>query len=255
MTSTPLVAAVVLPMFNEADNVLALFERLAAVQAQGPYQLRAVAVDDGSRDTTWQRIEQARRPFVRAVRHPVNRGMATAIRTGISTALAERNPVVDAIACMDSDLTHAPEDLPALLAPIASGRADFVLGSRYVRGGGMVGVPWERRAISVGGNAVGRLLLGVPAADLTSGFRAARSDVYRAVELTEPGFGIQLEGTVKAHRAGFRVTEVPITLGVRRHGYSKMAYTRAFWLSYGRLFVGLVLSRGRHPSTVRRPVV
>jgi dolichol-phosphate mannosyltransferase len=255
MTSMPFVAAVVLPMFNEADNVLPLFERLAAVRARGSYELRAIAVDDGSRDVTWERIHQAAQPFVRAVRHPINQGMAAAIRTGIGTALAERNPVVDAIACMDSDLTHAPEDLPTLLAPIACGRADFVLGSRYVRGGAMVGVPWQRRAISIGGNAVGRLLLGVPAADLTSGFRAARSDVYRAVELTEPGFGIQLEGTVRAHRAGFRVTEVPITLGVRKHGYSKMAYTRAFWLSYGRLFVGLMLSRGRHPSTVRRPVV
>jgi dolichol-phosphate mannosyltransferase len=255
MSGRPFVAAVVLPMFNEADNVAPLFERLAAVRAHSPYALRAIAVDDGSQDATWSRIEQARAPFVRAVRHPTNRGLAAAIRTGIATALAQREPVVDAIACMDSDLTHAPEDLPALLEPIASGRADFVLGSRYVHGGGMRGVPWERRAISVLGNGVGRLLLGVPAADLTSGLRAARSEVYRAVELSEPGFGIQLEGTVKAHRAGFRIAEVPITLGVRRHGYSKMAYTRAFWLSYGRLFVALVLGRGRQPSAARRPVV
>ena len=77
--------------------------------------------------------------------------------------------------------------------------------------------------------------------DLTSGFRAARSDVYRAIQLDEAGFGIQLEGTVKAHRAGFRVAEVPITLGVRRKGYSKMAYTRAFWIGYTRLFVRLAL--------------
>jgi hypothetical protein len=78
-------------------------------------------------------------------------------------------------------------------------------------------------------------------ADLTSGYRAARADVYRAIRLEEPGFGIQLEGTVKAHRAGFRIAEVPITLGVRKNGYSKMAYTRAFWLGYARLIVRLAL--------------
>jgi dolichol-phosphate mannosyltransferase len=150
---------------------------------------------------------------------------------------------------MDADLTHAPEDLPRLIEPIADDRADFVLGSRYVPGGGMRGVPWARRAISIVGNAAVRRGLGVPIADLTSGFRAARADVFRAIDLKEHGFGIQLEGTVKAHRAGFRVAEVPITLGVRKNGYSKMAYTRSFWLGYARLVVVLWLSR--RDTTVR----
>jgi hypothetical protein len=86
-----------------------------------------------------------------------------------------------------------------------------------------------------------RRALGVPIRDLTSGFRAARADVFRAIALEEHGFGIQLEGTVKAYRAGFRVAEVPITLGVRKNGYSKMAYTRSFWLGYARLVVRLYL--------------
>jgi dolichol-phosphate mannosyltransferase len=257
MTLARLRAAVVLPMYDEADNIAPLLERLAGVRERAALELRVVAVDDGSRDATWERLAQARRRhgFVVAVRHPANRGFADAIRTGIATALAEREPPVDVVACMDSDLTHDPEDLPRLLEPIARDRADFVLGSRYVAGGGMRGVPWERRAISVLGNAVGRGLLGVPAADLTSGYRAARGQVYRAITLEEPGFGIQLEGTVKAHRAGFRVAEVPITLGVRRHGSSKMVYTRAFWLSYTRLFVALMLHRERPTSAVRRPVL
>jgi dolichol-phosphate mannosyltransferase len=143
---------------------------------------------------------------------------------------------------MDADLTHNPEDLPRLLAPIQHNRADFVLGSRYVRGGRMIGVPLTRRVISVVGNAVVRRALRVPIGDLTSGFRAARADVFRTITLTENGFGIQLEETVKAHRAGFRLAEVPIALGVRKSGYSKMAYTRAFWLGYGRLIVRLWLA-------------
>jgi dolichol-phosphate mannosyltransferase len=169
--------------------------------------------------------------------------MAAALRTGIVEALAQREPCVDVLAFMDADLTHAPEDLPRLLAPIAVDRADFVLGSRYVPGGGMRGVPWPRRAVSVVGNAAVRGLLGVPVGDLTSGFRAGRAQVFRAVALAEHGFGIQLEGTVKAYRAGFRVAEVPITLGVRKNGYSKMAYTRSFWLGYARLVAKLWLNR------------
>src|SRR5918911_1011758 len=239
--------AVVLPMYNEADNVAALLERLEAVRDQSAFDLDLVAwaIDDGSRDATYLRLTKLapRFPFLRVSRHPRNRGMAAALRTGIAQALAERGPASDALAFMDADLTHAPEDLPRLLAPLAEDRADFVLGSRYVPGGRMRGVPWARRAISIVGNAVVRRALGVPIHDLTSGFRAARIEVFRAISLTENGFGIQLEGTVKAHRAGFQVMEVPITLGVRRKGYSKMAYTRAFWLGYARLFLRLVLGR------------
>jgi dolichol-phosphate mannosyltransferase len=237
--------AVVLPMYNEADNVEALLERLEAVRTRSGLDLVALAVDDGSRDATYLRLDKLAPdfPFLTVVRHPRNRGMAAALRSGIARALAERAPAFDALAFMDADLTHAPEDLPRLVAPIAEQRADFVLGSRYVPGGRMRGVPWARRAISIVGNAVVRRALGVPIGDLTSGFRAARADVFRAISLEERGFGIQLEGTVKAYRAGFRVAEVPITLGIRKSGYSKMAYTRSFWLGYAQLVVRLWLTR------------
>jgi dolichol-phosphate mannosyltransferase len=233
--------AVVLPMFNEAGNIAALLQRLEAVRTQSGLDLTALAVDDGSRDNTYVRLSQLKSsyPFVRIARHPKNRGMAAALRTGIAAALADRAPGFDALAFMDADLTHAPEDLPRLLLPLAENRADFVLGSRYVPGGRMRGVPWPRRAISIVGNAAVRRILDIPVKDLTSGFRAARSDVFHAIKLEEDGFGIQLEGTVKAYRAGLRVFEVPITLGVRKDGYSKMAYTRAFWLAYARLILRL----------------
>jgi dolichol-phosphate mannosyltransferase len=237
--------AVVLPMYDEADNVAPLLARLADVRAASGLDLLAIAVDDGSRDATRARLVEASQDyaFLRWVAHTSNRGLASTLRTGTAAALEERQPPVDAIACMDADLTHAPEDLPRLAEPLLAGEADFVLGSRYVPGGGMRDVPWARRAISVVGNRLGRQLLGIAVCDMTSGYRIARAAVYRAIRLEEDGFGIQLEGTVKAHRAGFRVAEVPITLGVRRRGYSKMAYTRAFWMGYARLFLRLVLSR------------
>jgi dolichol-phosphate mannosyltransferase len=237
--------AVVLPMYNEAGNVAALLERLQAVRDRSGLDLVALAVDDGSRDATYVRLTRLAPsyPFLRIVRHPRNRGMAAALRTGIAEALSERGPGFDALAFMDADLTHAPEDVPRLIAPISEDRADFVLGSRYVPGGQMRGVPWARRVVSIVGNAAVRRVLGVPIGDLTSGFRAARCEVFRAISLEEHGFGIQLEGTVKAHRAGFRVEEVPITLGVRKNGYSKMAYTRSFWLGYAHLIARLWLTR------------
>lgn len=237
--------AVVLPMYNEAGNVVGLLERIASVRDRSGLDLTALAVDDGSRDATFDRLVESapRFGFLRFVRHGRNRGMAAALRTGIATALSERGPGYDAIALMDADLTHDPEDLPRLVAPIVEDRADFVLGSRYVPGGRMRGVPWARRAISIVGNHAVRRVLGVPVGDLTSGYRAARAEVFRAISLEEHGFGIQLEATVKAHRAGFRVAEVPITLGVRKSGYSKMAYTRSFWLGYARLIVRLWLTR------------
>jgi dolichol-phosphate mannosyltransferase len=232
-------------MYNEAGNVAALMERLAEVRQRSGLDLVALAVNDGSRDATRVGLERAREryPFVRVVSHERNRGMAAALRTGIASALLERRPAFDALAFMDADLTHAPEDLPRLIAPMAADQADFVLGSRYVPGGRMRGVPLARRAISIVGNAAGRRMLGVHVADLTSGFRAARTAVFRAISLEERGFGIQLEGTVKAYRAGFRVVEIPITLGVRKSGYSKMAYTRSFWLGYARLLLKLSFSR------------
>jgi dolichol-phosphate mannosyltransferase len=237
--------AVILPMYNEAGNVHALLERLATVRSRSGIDLVALAVDDGSRDDTYGRLVSLSSvyPFVRIERHTRNQGMAAALRTGIASALNDRSAAFEALAFMDADLTHAPEDLPRLIAPIDEGRADFVLGSRYVPGGRMRGVPFARRLISVVGNAAVRQLLHVPVRDLTSGFRAARADVFRTIRLQERGFGVQLEGTAKAYRAGFRVAEVPITLGVRKSGYSKMAYTRSFWLGYARLVVRLSLRR------------
>jgi dolichol-phosphate mannosyltransferase len=241
-------------MYNEAGNVDALIDRLSAVRQHSGLNLAAIAVDDGSRDATRARLHtlRPRYPFLRIVQHSRNRGMAAALRSGITEALAERGPGFGVVAFMDADLTHAPEDLPRLVAPILGDRADFVLGSRYVPGGRMRGVPWPRRVISVVGNGAVRRVLDLPVRDMTSGFRAGRAEVFRAFTLEERGFGIQLEGTVRAYRAGFRVAEVPITLGVRKNGYSKMAYTRSFWLGYAQLIARLWLNR-RVLATPPRP--
>src|SRR5438034_9177261 len=124
--------ALILPMYNEAGNVGSLLERLSAVRQNARLDLTAIGIDDGSRDATFDRLQalSSEHQFLRVLRHAHNRGMAAALRTGIWDALAEHGPGFDVLAFMDADLTHAPEDLPRLVAPIAADRADFVLGSR-----------------------------------------------------------------------------------------------------------------------------
>src|SRR3981081_2803592 len=121
-------------MYNEAGNIAPLLERLQATRDQSGLDLVALAVDDGSRAATYARLRvwAPDYPFLHIVRHARNRGLAAALRTGIDTAIGERGPAFDALAFMDADLTHAPEDLPRLVAPIVEARTDLGHGARHV---------------------------------------------------------------------------------------------------------------------------
>jgi len=124
---------------------------------------------------------------------------------------------------MDSDFSHDPADLGRLLA--AAAEADVVIGSRYVAGGGVENWTPVRKAISRGGSAYARLVLGVPVKDLTGGFKCFRREVLEAIDLesvTSRGYAFQVEMTYRALRGGFRVVEVPIRFRERRAGTSKM---------------------------------
>src|SRR3954467_10728323 len=124
---------------------------------------------------------------------------------------------------MDADCSHAPEQLPDLLA--ALGDADLVLGSRWVAGGSVVDWPARRRLLSRGGNAYARLLLGVPVRDATGGYRAYRRRVLEEIALDDvasQGYCFQVDLVWRAWRAGFRIAEVPIRFVERVAGVSKM---------------------------------
>jgi dolichol-phosphate mannosyltransferase len=227
--------AVVLPAFNEEGNLTPLIDELVNVAHRNALDVRVIVVNDGSTDRTAAELaELARRiECLQVVTHPANRGFAGALKTGIRSA---RDCGCDAVVFMDSDLSHRPDDLRLLVAALASG-ADVALGSRFVPGGGMEGVPGWRVVISRLGNAFGQRLLRVPIRDLTTGYRAMRQTVLDAIVLGEDGFTIQLESVVKAHAAGFKVVEVPIILGTRRHGTSHMNYTPRLFGNYWRLLM------------------
>jgi dolichol-phosphate mannosyltransferase len=226
---------VVLPAYNEAGNVGPLVTELLRVGAGAAVNLHVLVVDDGSVDRTRIELDQLQSRFdrLRVVTHPVNTGLASALKTGIRTACEDG---CDAAVFMDCDLSHRPSDLPKLTDALVAG-ADVVLGSRFIVGGGMRGVPLWRVVISRMGNAVGRKALGLTLTDLTTGYRAFRRHVLEGLQLDEDSFAIQLEAIVKACAAGHRIVEVPIVLETRHHGVSHMRYSAGLFLRYYRLLM------------------
>jgi dolichol-phosphate mannosyltransferase len=212
-------AWLVLPTYNEAANVEAF---VAAALAKLPASARVLIVDDGSPDGTGEIADRLAAADERiAVEHrPRKEGLGPAYIAGFRRALAEG---AELVLEMDADFSHDPAYLPRLLD--AAAKADLVLGSRYVEGGGIVEWTALRRAVSRAGSAYARLLLGVRVRDLTGGFKCFRRHVLEATDLDSiqsRGYAFQVEMTYRAIRAGFRVVEVPIVFRDRRAGSSKM---------------------------------
>jgi dolichol-phosphate mannosyltransferase len=222
-------ACLVLPTYNEAGNVEGFVE---AVLAMLPATATVLIVDDNSPDGTGAIADRiaARRERVAVLHRPRKEGLGPAYIEGFRRALADGAGLVLE---MDADFSHDPAYLPRLLE--AAGRADLAIGSRYVPGGGVSDWGPLRRAISRGGSAYARLVLGLDVRDLTGGFKCFRREVLEAIELDSirsRGYAFQVETTYRAIRRGFRVVEVPILFRDRRVGSSKMGrsiVTEAVW--------------------------
>jgi dolichol-phosphate mannosyltransferase len=212
---------VVLPTYEEAENlpgiVAAILDILPAATL--------LVVDDSSPDGTGELAERlaADQPRIR-VRHRAGKeGLGRAYLDGFRVAL---DGGATSLIQMDADWSHDPAVLPALLEPIASGRADLVIGSRYVRGGKVLDWGLGRRLISRLGSLFARVVLSLRAGDLTGGFKAWRASTLAAIPFDgvhAGGYVFQIEMTYRASRAGARVEEVPITFQDRRVGRSKMS--------------------------------
>ncbi len=212
-------AWLVLPTYNEAENIEAFTE---AVLAKLPPSARVLIVDDNSPDGTGEIADRlaGRHEQVGVLHRRRKEGLGPAYIAGFRRALAAGAGLVLE---MDSDFSHDPAYLPRLLE--AAQRADVVLGSRYAPGGGVSDWGALRRAISRGGSAYARLLLGVDVRDLTGGFKCFHREVLEAIDLGSVrarGYAFQVEVTYRAIRSGFKVVEVPIVFRDRRAGSSKM---------------------------------
>jgi dolichol-phosphate mannosyltransferase len=210
---------VIVPTYNEIENLERILERL---QDSVP-TAHALVVDDGSPDGTGELAEKlaARDPRVHVLRRTAKNGLGAAYIAGFRWALAQD---YDVVVEMDADGSHAPEQLPLLLAALAD--ADLVLGSRYVPGGAVTDWPAHRLLLSRAGNRYTRWALRLPLTDATGGFRAARAELIDRLpfdDVASQGYCFQVDWAWRAVRAGARVTEVPITFAERELGRSKMS--------------------------------
>ncbi|MER3408970.1 MAG: dolichyl-phosphate beta-D-mannosyltransferase [Thermoleophilia bacterium] len=213
-------ATICLPTYDERDNLEPMLRALGRVLPPGG---RVLVIDDGSPDGTGAVADRLARelPFVDVLHRPRKEGLGPAYIAGFRRALAGG---AELVLEMDCDFSHDPLDVPRLIA--AAAEADLVLGSRYVAGGRVENWSLARRAISAGGSLYARAILGVPVRDLTGGFKCFRREVLEAIDLdsiSSRGYAFQIELTYRAIRAGFRVTEIPITFTERVAGRSKMS--------------------------------
>jgi dolichol-phosphate mannosyltransferase len=225
----------ILPTYNEAENLEAIVAAAGAVLAQAsPEGHRVLVVDDGSPDGTGAIADRlaAEHAWVSVLHRAEKTGIGPAYLAGFRRALDEGAGFVME---MDSDFSHDPADLARLLAAVRGG-ADLALGSRYVPGGGVSDWGLLRRFISEGGSTYARWVLGLKVRDLTGGFKCFRREVLDSIHfdsVRSRGYAFQVELTYRAVRAGFRVVEVPIVFRDRQKGTSKMSWriaAEAMWL-------------------------
>lgn len=224
--------SVIVPTFNERDNVTVLYRRLEATLANVAWEV--VFVDDNSPDGTWDvvRALAQRDNRVRCVRRIGRRGLSGACIEGI---LASSAPYV---AVIDADLQHDETQLPKMLLLLASDQADLVVGSRYIEGYKSEGFNKQRAGASALATELARKALRVEIADPMSGFFMVRRDRFEelAPKLSVHGFKILLDLVASAN-GSLRAVEIPYTFGERQHGESKLNSMVALD------FLGLVLAK------------
>jgi glycosyltransferase involved in cell wall biosynthesis len=210
---------VVVPTYDERDNLAELVERLHAALPRA----EVLVVDDNSPDGTGELADKlaADDDLMHVLHRAGKQGLGVAYLAGYSWGLG-RNYAV--FVQMDADLSHLPEQVPDLLRALDG--ADLALGTRWMPGGEVVNWPPHRLWLSRGGNAYTRGVLGLPLRDATGGFRAFRRSTLEGLSLHEvasAGYCFQVDLATRAVRAGCVVAEVPITFVERVNGYSKMS--------------------------------
>lgn len=240
---------VIVPTYNEADNLNDLISQLLAL----PVAIGVIVVDDNSPDGTGQLADQwvAKEPGrVHVVHRPGKLGLGTAYIAGFKKALdigARR------IMTMDADFSHNPRYIPSMIE--LSKQKHVVIGSRYVAGGGQRNCTWKRVLLSKGANFVARSLLGLKAKDATAGFRLYRREVLESVPLDRifsSGYSFLVEMLFLCQRRGWQIGEVPIIFEDRRLGQTKISRNEVLKAQYTLLRLAFRRLRRREP---RRPEV
>lgn len=222
---------VIIPTYNEIENIAKITG--AVLDIEGRYDI--LVIDDGSPDGTGEEVKRLQSAYPERL-HLIERsgklGLGTAYVTGFKWALEH---AYDYIFEMDADFSHNPEDLPRLLRPVAEGRADMSVGSRYCDGINVVNWPISRILISYCASIYVRTVLGFRIYDSTAGFVCYSRKVLETIDLDAvkmKGYGFQIELKYTARKLGFRIEEVPVVFVNRKEGTSKMSgsiFGEAFW--------------------------
>jgi len=212
---------VVMPTYNEADNIETA---VAAVRGSLP-AARVLIVDDASPDGTGEIADRlaAADPHISVLHRTSKNGLGRAYLDGFATAIASGAEV---LVEMDADGSHPASVLPTMIERLRADRSTgLVIGSRWVAGGGAVGWPWHRRAISIMGNLYARFMLSLDVRDMTAGYRAYRAEVIEEVgqDVASRGYAFQVDMTRRTADARWGIAEVPITFIDRVAGQSKMS--------------------------------
>ena len=215
----PTRALVIIPTYNEIDNVPTLIEEVLAADPR----IEILFVDDGSPDGTGAYIRNVgqSQPRVHLLERPKKMGLGTAYCRGFEYAMAQN---YDVAMEMDADFSHDPKMLPKFLQEIES--ADLVIGSRYIQGVNVVNWPMSRLLLSYFANVYSRLVTGMPLRDGTGGFKCFRTGVLRRIDLKQigsNGYSFQIEMNFLVWSMGCRIKEIPIIFVDRRSGVSKMS--------------------------------
>ena len=210
---------VIIPTYNEIENIARITGRVRAAVPEA----HILVADDNSPDGTGQAADDlaAEDPNLQVLHRKGKEGLGAAYLAGFRWGIDNG---YDVLVEMDADGSHQPEQLPRLLTALRG--ADLVLGSRWVPGGSVVNWPKSREFLSRGGSTYSRLMLRVPIRDVTGGYRAFRKQTLLGLGMSEvasQGYCFQVDLAWRAVRAGFRVTEVPITFVEREFGASKMS--------------------------------
>lgn len=241
---------VIVPTYNEADNLDELLEQLLAL----PSPIGAIVVDDNSPDGTGEKADHwaSTHPGrVVAVHRPAKMGLGTAYIAGFNKAIHEIG--AERILTMDADFSHNPRYIPDMIA--LSHSKHVVIGSRYAPGGGTRNCTRKRILLSRAANIIARALLGLKARDATAGFRLYRREVLLSIPLDEifsSGYSFLVEMLFLCQRRGWQIGEVPIIFEDRRKGKTKISRQEIFKAQYTVFRLFLRRLRGGEP---RRPAV
>ncbi|MFQ5953207.1 MAG: polyprenol monophosphomannose synthase [Candidatus Omnitrophota bacterium] len=230
-------ALVIIPTYNERENIDKIVSKVLSL-GRG---MDVLIVDDSSPDGTGEEADRlaAEQQAVKVIHRPSKMGMGRAYVDGFKWALEND---YDYLFEMDADFSHNPEDLTRLLDEMDT--CDVCIGSRYVKGAGVVNWPLWREILSRSANIYVKLVTGMPVIDGTAGFKCYKRKVLEGIDLDKvrsEGYSFQIEMHYKAWKRGFNIKEVPITFTERREGQSKMSKSIVFeaFFAVWRLKLGL----------------